>query len=158
MAAPAEGSRAKYVRELLDKAVGLPAPQLSPEDFEREFSMRVTAEEIKNLTLAEVMIRQLVLKAAKGNDKSITDVMDRLLGKPTQTTENVSKTYNYHDFLVECRNADAAEVGKVVVESVARSIPETRRLTAPMPVPPLEDELLKDFLDDEPEDPEDMFG
>ncbi len=111
-----EGSKAKFIRELLDKALELNVPAMSPEEFERIFGIKITADEMKSLSFAEVMVRQLVLKACTGNDRSIQEVLDRLLGKAVQTTESVTKSYSYHDFLIECRNADAAEqkTGRVV--------------------------------------------
>ncbi len=104
-----QGSKAKYIRDLLDKALELQVPTMAPEEFERIFGIKISSEELKNLSFAEVMVRQLVLKACSGNDRSIQEVLDRLLGKAVQTTESVTKSYSYHDFLIECRNADEAE-------------------------------------------------
>lgn len=107
----AEGSKAKYIRDLLDRALELKVPpDMTVEQFERTFAVRITAEELKNLTFAELLVRQLVIKACSGNDRSIQELLDRLLGKPTQTTESVVKSYSYHDFLISCREADAREV------------------------------------------------
>lgn len=106
---PVEGSKAKYIRDLLDKALELRVPAMSPEEFERIFNIKASPAEIRNFTFAEIMVRQLVVKACAGNDKSIQEVLDRLLGKPMQTTESVSKSYTYHDFLIQCQQADEAE-------------------------------------------------
>lgn len=109
--ADAGGSKAKYIREALDRALELKIPgDMTPEQFERTFAMKVTPEELKNLTFAELLVRQLVVKACAGNDRSISEVLDRLLGKPMQTTENVTKSYNYYDFLTECSEKDEREV------------------------------------------------
>lgn len=105
----AEGSKAKLFRDLFDRAIDLPVPQLAPEEFDRKFGITLTAREISTATMAEIIVRQLVAKAAAGNDKSIQEVMDRLLGKPMQQTETTVKSYSYQDFLIECRDADAAE-------------------------------------------------
>lgn len=120
---PIEGSKAKYIRDLLDKALELSVPQVSVEEFERLFGLKATADEIKNLSFAEVMVRQLVMKACSGNDKSIQEILDRLLGKAVQTTENTTKSYSYHDFLIECRNQDTIEAGpKKTISPPAKSV------------------------------------
>lgn len=106
-----ETSKAKLIRDLLDRSLELTGPDLSPEEFERAFGIRATPEEIKRFTLAEIMVRQLVLKACKGDNRAITEVLDRLLGKPMQTSESVVKSYSYQDLLLEFRNADAKEKG-----------------------------------------------
>lgn len=135
MAENAGGSKAKYIREILDKALEIPVPQMSPDEFLRIFGLHVTPEEIKKLTLADAMVRQLVTKAAAGNDRSIQEVLDRLLGKPMQTTESVTKSYNYHDFLLECKTLDAKESGIVEIEA-----PKVRQITQRAP------DVLEDFL------------
>lgn len=122
-----QGSKAKYIRDLLDKSLELSVPDMSPEHFERVFGMKVTADEIKNLSFGEVMVRQLVLKACVGNDKSIQEVLDRLLGKPMQTTENVTKSYTYHDFLFRCQELDEKDAG---------AAPRTVIEAAPAPLTP----------------------
>ena len=133
----AKGTKAKYIRDLLDKALELPLPQMSTEEFERVFGMRISTQELASLTLAEVMVRQLVLKAAAGNDKSIQEVLDRLLGKAMQTVETTSHTYNYHDFLVECKRADESEAKPVLREIV--DVPA-------LPGIPEESDVLSDLL------------
>lgn len=101
-----DGSKAKIIRDFLDQALELKVPNMSPEDFLREFGIHATADEIPNLTLAEVMMRQLVMKAAKGSERSIDSVMDRLLGKPMQQSEHVVKSYSYYDLLMEYKKLD----------------------------------------------------
>ena len=64
---------------------------------------------MQDLTLGELMVRQLVLKAAAGDSKSVQEVLDRLLGKPMQQTESVVKSYTYHDFLIQCQDLDKQE-------------------------------------------------
>lgn len=136
MSDPQSGSKAKYVRDLLDKAVEFAAPRLSPEEFEREFGMRLTAEEIRRLTMADVLVRQLVLKAAKGNDKSISEVLDRLLGKPMQTTEAVIKSYSYQDLLIQLKQADEPR----------EAVPAPREILVRALAEPEETDILADFL------------
>lgn len=121
----AEGSKAKYIRELLDKALETKVPQISPEEFERDFGFRATREEIAQFTFAEIMVRQLVTKAASGNDKSIQEIMDRLLGKPMQQTESVVKSYTYHDFLRQCKSLDETEKpGRTITITPTRPTPQ----------------------------------
>lgn len=134
----AEGSKAKFIREALDRALELKVPQVSPEDFERAFSIRATPEEIKTLTLAELMVRQLVLKACAGSDRSITEVLDRLLGKPTQTTESVSKSYSYHDLLIELKKQDDAA-------AVTYTVPQQKQVTHAS-VKAAVDDILADLI------------
>lgn len=111
----AEGSKAKYIREALERALDLKVPSdWTPEQFERTFALRVSPQELANITFAEVLVRQLLVKACSGNDRSITEVLDRLLGKPMQTTETVTKSYSYHDFLLTCKEADEKEIIELV--------------------------------------------
>lgn len=51
------------------------------------------------MTNAEVMAVRLAKKAASGHDKSVTEVLDRILGKPKQSVESVGVKMNYRDFL-----------------------------------------------------------
>lgn len=104
-----EKSKAQYLRDLLDKALVLEVPQMGPEEFNRIFGIKVEPGEIKGMTFAEVMMRQLVLKACAGNDKSIQEVLDRLLGKPMQVSESTVKTYSYQDWLIELRNSESGK-------------------------------------------------
>lgn len=154
-----EESKAKWIRDLLDRALDLKVPDLTPEVFQREFNIIVTRAEISKLTFAEVIVRQLVRKAATGNDRSIQEVLDRLLGKAMQTTESVQKTYNYHDFLIQCREADAAEKSGRTIDITPTPFP---RAALPAPagppkvkrtaVPPVD--VLADLLGDA----EDIFA
>jgi hypothetical protein len=116
-----QGSKAKYIRELLDRSLELKLPAMSPEEFERTFGMKVSAQEIASISMAEVMVRQLVWKACTGNDKSIGETLDRLLGKAVQATEITTRSDSYHDFLIECRNADELEAGRPIKRVEART-------------------------------------
>lgn len=134
-----ETSKAKLIRDLLDRSLELTGPDLSPEEFDRAFGIRATPEEIKRFTLAEIMVRQLVLKACKGDNRAITEVLDRLLGKPMQTSESVVKSYSYQDLLLEFRNADAKEKGgqKPTVIDVPSS--------PALPPPAAAEDIMADF-------------
>lgn len=139
-----QGSKAKYIRDLLEKSLELRVPQISAEEFERIFGLKVTAEDVRSLSLGELMIRQLVLKACTGNDRSIQEVLDRLLGKPMQTTENVTRSYNYHDFLIECKMADEAEAKNP--RRVLTVGAERAAIAAAAPVDAIVDDIVADLL------------
>jgi len=118
-------TKSQYIRDLLDKALDTKIPVCSPEDFERIFGIKIASrEEIEGMTLAEVMVRQLVLKACAGNDKSIQEVMDRLLGKPVQLAEVKSVSFTYQDYLDECMKKDAEEAGRPLPAPVSLSPPD----------------------------------
>jgi hypothetical protein len=121
------GSKAKFIRESLDKIVGEKVPQMAPEQFERMFSVKLEPEQIASMTFGELMMRQLVLKACTGNDRSITETLDRLLGKAVQTTESVVKSYSYHDLLVQLQSEDPAAPKRAEVVDV----PPARSIIAP---------------------------
>jgi len=70
-------------------------------------------------TWMDVFVYQLVLKACAGNDKSISEIFDRVMGKPAQYTENITKTYNYTDFLVSLQK----ETGSIEPVSSRRLLP-----------------------------------
>jgi hypothetical protein len=58
------------------------------------FNIRFTG-----MTCAEVMAIRLAEKAAAGDSKSITEILDRILGKPKQSVESVGVKMNYRDYL-----------------------------------------------------------
>lgn len=126
--APAD--QKKILRDLLDRALTRELPQMGEAEFSRAFGMQWTPD-MAGMTYAELLIRQLVLKACAGNDKSIQEILDRLVGKPVQTAEIKSVSYTYNDFLLSCVEADQKDKLKVI------------------DVPPLEQpetDLLKDLL------------
>lgn len=61
------------------------------------------------MTNAEVMAFRLVQKAANGEDKAITEILDRILGKPKQSVESVGVKMNYRDFLEMLEKDEAAQ-------------------------------------------------
>lgn len=54
----------------------------------------------------EIMCYQLVLKAARGNDKSITELLDRMMGKPAQQIHQTNTNLSYTEFLHKVQMAD----------------------------------------------------
>lgn len=55
--------------------------------------------DLDGLTLAEVAIVRQWQKAADGDTKAYTTLMDRMLGKPKQAVETVSMKMSYSEFL-----------------------------------------------------------
>lgn len=109
----------KLLRELLGRALTKKIPRMPEEEFQRLFSMQQTPD----MTYAELMMTQLVLKACTGNDKSIQEVLDRLVGKPVQTAEIRSVAMTYNDFLMSCVEEDQKD--KLNVIDVEPQKPET---------------------------------
>lgn len=109
----------KVLRDLLDRALTQKIPVMPEEEFQRLFN----TQQMPGMTYAELMIHQLVVKACAGNDKSIQEILDRLVGKPVQTAEIKSVSYTYNDFLLSCVEADQKE--KLDVIDVEPQKPET---------------------------------
>lgn len=99
----------RTVRDSLERILSESLPDLSADDIRATFGMLVPPDRVDRMTYQELMLRQLVLKACAGNDKSIGEVLDRLIGKPTQTTEIKATQNTYHTFLLECLEADQRE-------------------------------------------------
>lgn len=143
-----QGSKAKFIRDALDKIVGEKVPQMSPEQFERMFSVKLEADQIQTMTFGELMMRQLVLKACTGNDRSITETLDRLLGKAVQTTESVVKSYSYHDLLVQLQSEDSPAPAKraEIVDVSGQPLPGSPALYVPRQESEDESELIADMF------------
>lgn len=109
-------SQTQLINAVLDKTLDLKLPAMTKDEFERNFGFRVSDEELKGLTLIEVIVRQLVLKACMGNDKSIQEILDRKLGKPVQTAEITTKNFNYYDFLLQLKEKTSIPVPQAEVE------------------------------------------
>ena len=62
-----------------------------------------------HMTFAKMIVHRLLMKAAAGNDKSIQEVLDRLLGRPKQTQKDTQKATSYLTFLDECAVLDEEE-------------------------------------------------
>jgi len=91
------------------------------------------------MTHAEVMAFRLVEKAAQGHDKSITEILDRILGKPKQSVESVGVRMDYRDYLNELsRNENGPHASEMDVHTV---VAETIDLYADDEEEPVEDWL-----------------
>lgn len=99
---------------MLERILYEPLPNLSPDDIRATFGLLIPPEQMKQITYQELMLRQLVLKACSGNDKSIGEVLDRLIGKPTQTTEITATQQTYHSFLLDCIEKDQLDRHNVI--------------------------------------------
>jgi len=63
----------------------------------------------KGLTLGEVMVLKATERAANGDHKAYTDIMDRVLGKPKQAVESVSLSMKYSDYLKHQEELDKSD-------------------------------------------------
>lgn len=87
----------KQVQETLTKILSHKLPRMSTDEFEHMFNIRVSQEELQDISFLELMIRQLVVKACMGNDKSIQEILDRLIGNLFKLRNHFSK-YNIPRF------------------------------------------------------------
>lgn len=74
------------------------------------------------LTYRDLMILQQVLKSCAGDSKATQEILDRLLGKPTQYQENLVLQASYVDFLDSLPDDDG-DTGGQAVESKAIQLP-----------------------------------
>ncbi len=65
-------------------------------DFEKEMGID---KELEGLTNAEVAMMHLADDAARGNQKAIDMLQDRIVGKPMISSENKNINLTYEDFL-----------------------------------------------------------
>lgn len=63
----------------------------------------------RGMTKAEVMALRLADRAAAGDNKATTEVLDRVLGKPKQSVETVGVKMTYHDFLEMLEKDETAQ-------------------------------------------------
>lgn len=128
----------KALRDLLDRSLDAIVPLTDPQDFSIQFRVTVTHQDIaRGITYAELMVRQLVQKACEGNDKSIGEILDRLIGKPVQTAEVTTRHYTYNDFLLSIVEQEQKEKHKVI------DVP-----SQPTPALPVEEQPETDLLAD----------
>lgn len=94
----AKHENAAAIRDLLASALGQRVPISSDLEADHGF---VTPPESPDgmVSYMELLVMQMVHKACAGSDKAITEVLDRLAGKPTQVTENLHATVSYEAYL-----------------------------------------------------------
>lgn len=72
--------------------------------------------EFHGLTNAEVMMIRVARRAAAGDFSATDMILDRVLGKPKQSSENVNVKVTYEDFLREQAAKEAQDLPRHVVE------------------------------------------
>lgn len=97
----------ELIQDLLSKTMAQEIPELPEGEYERIFGDDSPSPG-NGLTYAKLLVHKLVTRACAGNDKSIQEVLDRMLGKPVQATENTNINHNmtYLTFLEECVERD----------------------------------------------------
>lgn len=92
------------IRELLEEMIQEEIPELPDGEYERVFGNDAPDPADGPITYAKLLVHRLLVKACAGNDKSIQEVLDRMLGKPMQITENTNTNQNitYLTFLENC--------------------------------------------------------
>ena len=95
-------------RDLLNTILNLRVP--NDEMFEILFSDAVTPDQLSDgITFKQVAALQVVVKACAGDSRAMTELLDRLLGKPTQHIENVNIEASYADIITEFAALDQQE-------------------------------------------------
>lgn len=88
---------AEQVTDILAKTLSMRVP--SGEEMER-MGIQAPPGATVETTMMEVVVYKMVLSAARGNSRAITEIFDRLIGKSVQKQE-VAHQLNYSGFLDE---------------------------------------------------------
>ena len=108
---------------LLARALDAPLPLLDPIEFVDMFRISATEDQIASFqTYRDVLVHQLVRKGCQGENSSIKEIFDRLVGRPKQTAEVVTRDATYTDFLLSLVEADQMANPGGVKESVPEII------------------------------------
>jgi len=83
-------------KKILEKILALPVG-----DLDLPLYGLSSDYEGKGLTKSEVLMIQLVERGCTGDLMAIREILDRLLGKPSQYINAEVKTTTYYDFLME---------------------------------------------------------
>lgn len=70
------------------------------------------------LTNAQVMVIRQVLRAAGGSGDAFDRIMDRLVGKPTNTSKNLNVSASYEDFLKALKDVPIDVPAQVKIEGL----------------------------------------
>jgi hypothetical protein len=90
-----------FISDELDKPI---PPHIN---LEHDFGISgVSAEHRKTITYGEVLAKQMVHQACSGVAKSMTEVMDRMMGKSSQAVKQKTTEVTYENFLDECEARD----------------------------------------------------
>ena len=95
------------VSETLAAAANLPYIAINDTQDEKRFEGRTNIE-VSSIRLAE--------KAASGNLEAVNQMLDRILGKPKQETQNLNVNVTYQDYLDKIADMVEAEENKMNVE------------------------------------------
>ena len=122
-------ANAKRIVELLEKTLTADIPisdaMMSVHGLAVPDHLQDPAKNPKQtVQLEEILVYQLVLKACAGNDKSIQEVLDRLVGKPAQYVESHSTQYTYIDFMAKCQADDLKAIDSVTTRTEQFPMPE----------------------------------
>lgn len=66
-------------------------------------------------TWLDLIVYRAVLNGAMGDQKAITDLIDRMAGKARQYVETVNKNYSYTDFMLQIEQSESAKPTSVLV-------------------------------------------
>jgi len=114
-----KGTKAQNTRKFRDKLEAFMDSEIAGDlDREQTFGFSSLPENIRNdpkLTHMDLLVYRLGMQALSGNDKSIQEILDRLMGKPTQVNENLNISATYEDFLETCVGKDVIEAEVVEV-------------------------------------------
>lgn len=85
------------------------APYLVADPLSEEYRL------YHGLSCAEVMVRKRMLEAARtGEQVSVDGVMDRLMGRPKQSSETTKLVLSYEDRLAEIARLETAKAPRVI--------------------------------------------
>lgn len=77
-----KGENSVKVREILERLISRPLPDLTDEDFHKEYgTLAFTRQQRLGMSFIDLIVYQIVHGAASGNASDITTVFDRLIGK-----------------------------------------------------------------------------
>lgn len=93
------------------------------------------------MTCAEVMMVRLAQRAADGNQSATSELLDRVLGRPKQTSEVKSVSMKYEDYMKKIADEEAKRKATVIDATVEPSPPGSS------PAPPEEFPGLNDIRD-----------
>lgn len=132
-------------------ATALSLPYVPEEPDKREFTnekaydlavdkWRAEANRYAGMTCGEVMMVKLAQLAAQGNHSATEELLDRVLGKPKQSSEVKSVSMKYEDYLKKMAEDEAKHQARAsAVDVEASTIP-------PPPGPPSDPDELRGIL------------
>ena len=129
------------IKALLEKEL---SEHISPHDSYAVLdNSDLTSSQREALTKGEVLIKQIVAKGMHGDNKAITEILDRLYGKAPQHITQDHNIKSYHNFLEDLASLPDAEI-------VDAEIIEQKQLPKVSPKPPSTDGVSTDssLLDD----------